>query len=135
MAPRRATPRRSVLAVAAAALLLSACGGSDTDAETSGSPTGSATPTSPPQAEELARVPVGGEPIGIASGFDSVWVVNSEFESDGEPSVSRIDPAKGTVVATIPVGTVPLEVAIGFDSVWVSNSEDDTVSRIDPATN
>ena len=79
-------------------------------------------------------MPVGGEPIGIAAGFDSVWVVNSEFDSGDEPSVSRIDPAEGAVTATILVGTVPLEVAVAFDSVWVSNSEDDTVSRIDPAT-
>ena len=80
-------------------------------------------------------MPVGGEPIGIVEGFGSVWVVNSEFDSGGAPSVSRIDPASATVVATIPVGAVPLEAAVAFDAVWVSNSEDDTVSRIDPATN
>jgi DNA-binding beta-propeller fold protein YncE len=128
MASRRTASRRSVLAVAAV-LLLRACGGSDPEAGTS---TPSATQGSPPQLEELARVSVGGEPIGIASGFDSVWVVNSEFDSGGEPSVSRIDPTESAVVATIPVGSVPLEVAVAFDSVWVSNSEDDTVSRIDP---
>ncbi len=80
-------------------------------------------------------MPVGGEPIGIVEAFGSVWVVNSEFDSGGTPSVSRIDPASASVEATVPVGAVPLEVAAAFGAVWVSNSEDDTVSRIDPATN
>ncbi len=78
---------------------------------------------------------VGGEPIGIVEGFGSIWVVNSEFESGGTPSVSRIDPATDSVVATIPIGAVPLEAVTAFGPVWVSNSEDDTVSRIDPSTN
>jgi hypothetical protein len=42
-------------------------------------------------------VEVGGEPIGIASGFGSIWVVNSEFLSGEQPSLSRIDTAEGTV--------------------------------------
>ena len=75
---------------------------------------------------------VGGEPIGITEGFGSVWVVNSEFLSGGEPAVYRIDPATNVVTATIPVGDVPLETTAGFGSIWVSNSESDTVSRIDP---
>jgi hypothetical protein len=73
MAFRRTTLRRSVLA-AAVVLLLGACDGSDPEAGSSASSAPSATPTSPPQLEELARVSVGGEPIGMATGFDSVWV-------------------------------------------------------------
>jgi YVTN family beta-propeller protein len=39
------------------------------------------------------------------------------------------------VVAVIPVGDHPEGISIGDGSVWVANVEDDTVSRIDPATN
>jgi YVTN family beta-propeller protein len=88
-----------------------------------------------PLLEVIARVPVGAEQIGIVEGFGSIWVVNSEFDGGGTPSVSRIDPATASVEATIPVGAVPLEAAAAFDAVWVSNSEDDTITRIDPATN
>ena len=89
----------------------------------------------PPVLEVVARVPVGGEPIGIVEGFGSVWVVNSEFDSGGTPSVSRVDPAVASVEATVSVGALPLEVAAAFGAIWVTNSEDDTVSRIDPAKN
>ena len=88
----------------------------------------------PSTVDAIATIPVGGEPIGITGGFGSVWVVNSEFQSGGKPSVSRIDPATNAVTATIPVGEVPLETIAGFGSIWVSNSESDTVSRIDPET-
>jgi YVTN family beta-propeller protein len=39
------------------------------------------------------------------------------------------------VVNTIPVGDHPEGLSVGSGAVWVANLEDDTVSRIDPATN
>jgi YVTN family beta-propeller protein len=124
--------RRSVVPFLVFSSLISACGGAEDGATRSSSP--SATPAAP-LLEVLARVPVGAEPIGIVEGFGSIWVVNSEFDSGGTPSVSRIEPASASVKATVPVGAVPLEIAAAFGAVWVSNSEDDTVTRIDPATN
>ncbi len=76
---------------------------------------------------------VGAEPIGVAAGEGSIWVVSSEFRSGGDPALYRVDPQSDEVVATIPLGAVPLEVAVGEGAVWVSNSEDDTVTKIDPA--
>jgi hypothetical protein len=80
-----------------------------------------------------ATIEVGADPIGIASGEGSLWVVDAEINAK-RGSVSRIDPTSGEVLATIRVGTVPLEVVVGEGSVWVSNSADDTVSRIDPSS-
>ena len=71
--------RRSVVALLALSLVGVSCGGEEGGATPSPSP--SATPAGPPVLEVVARVPVGGEPIGIVEGFGSVWVVNSEFDS------------------------------------------------------
>jgi len=49
--------------------------------------------------------------------------------------VTRIDPASGKVLADIPVPSEPHRVAYGAGAVWVSNWHDNSVSRIDPATN
>ncbi len=98
---------------------------------TSAAPTGaSGTETA---AEIEAEIAVEADPIGIASGEGSLWVVNARID-DPTGSVSRIDPASGEVLATIEVGAIPLEVAVGEGGVWVSNAGDDTVSVIDPST-
>jgi YVTN family beta-propeller protein len=76
------------------------------------------------------RFLVGGFPVGVATGFGSVWVA----ERDGD-NVRRIDPVTGRTHQVIAVGHVPSDVAVGRDSVWVTNHCDGTVSRIDPATN
>jgi hypothetical protein len=52
-----------------------------------------------------------------------------------ERSVARIDLASGKVVADISVPSEPHRVAYGAGAVWVGNWHDDSVSRIDPATN
>jgi hypothetical protein len=92
--------KRTAASFAAIVLACAACseGGAGDDGA-SASPTGSVSPTpsGPPEVEVLASVEVGGEPIGIASGFGSIWVVNSEFLSGEQPSLSRIDTAEGTV--------------------------------------
>lgn len=127
---------RSFAALAIAGVFaLGACSGAETEpSDTGGAPEPApASPSSPVNLVQ-AEIAVGGEPIGIAVGEGSVWVVNSEFAGGGPGSVSRIDPATNEVVATIEVGAVPLEVAVGEGSVWVSNADDDTVSRIDPTT-
>jgi YVTN family beta-propeller protein len=49
--------------------------------------------------------------------------------------VARLDLASGTVGADIPVPSEPHRVAWGAGAVWVGNWHDDSVSRIDPATN
>ena len=90
----------------------------------------------PPSGDAIveATIEVGADPIGIAAGEGSLWVVNAEINAE-RGSVSRVDPESGEVLATVGVGAVPLEVAVGEGSVWVSNSGDDTVSRINPSSN
>ena len=102
---------RSALIASCAILLVVSCGGgSDASTATAGVGLDVVPGSQDPQLEILQRVATGGEPIGITEGFGSIWVVNSEFRSGGEPSVTRIDPATGAVVASIGVGDVPLEV-------------------------
>jgi YVTN family beta-propeller protein len=50
-------------------------------------------------------------------------------------SVAVIDPAKNRVTAVVPVGSTPVSIAAGPNSVWFVNADDQTVSRIDPASN
>ena len=49
-------------------------------------------------------------------------------------AVGVIDP-KGAIAGEIPVGVAPGGVAAGLGAVWVSNTGENTVSRIDSATN
>lgn len=70
----------------------------------------------------------GGEPISLAVGFDSVWVVDRQGSA-----VLRLDMESGTI--RIPVGARPGDVAVGDRWVWVTNETSDTVSRVDPQTN
>jgi YVTN family beta-propeller protein len=51
------------------------------------------------------------------------------------PSPTATLPPAGEVVATIPTGNGPRSILITEDAVWVTNTEDNTVARIDPATN
>jgi DNA-binding beta-propeller fold protein YncE len=50
-------------------------------------------------------------------------------------TVTRIDPASGKVVVNIPVPSEPHRVAYGAGAAWVDNWHDNSISRIDPATN
>src|SRR5262245_38573121 len=112
----------------ASLVALFACGASGTTTSAI-----SPTPTRSTHVQVLHRVRTGAGPIGIASAFGSVWVVNSEFRVHDRGSVTRIDPTTGRVLATITVGSVPLETTSAAGSIWVSNSGDGTVSRIDPS--
>ena len=50
-------------------------------------------------------------------------------------AVGVIDPDSGKVVSDIPIGSAPAGVAVGLGSVWVANTNDNTVTRIELATN
>jgi YVTN family beta-propeller protein len=78
----------------------------------------------------VGRIHVGKDPLAVAVGEGSAWVVNS-----GDGTVSRIDPASRKVTATIPVGKDPAAIAVGGGMVWVADPPTHTVVRIDPASN
>jgi YVTN family beta-propeller protein len=75
-------------------------------------------------------IPVGLDPRGITTGFDSVWVGLA-----GSNQVVRINPSTNAVTNQIGVGNAPGSLAVSADAVWVVNTLDDTVSRINPDTN
>jgi YVTN family beta-propeller protein len=83
----------------------------------------------------IATVEVGVQPIAIAVGEGSVWVVDQ-----GRQRLQRIDPIGGVIAASIPVGFLPTGVAVGEGSIWVvslsaAGVDGPALSRIDPATN
>ena len=76
------------------------------------------------------EVRVGAGATGLALGFGSAWVSNTE-----DRTVLRIDEATLEVTETIKVGASPGTVAVSETGVWVADTDDETVSMIDPATN
>jgi YVTN family beta-propeller protein len=78
----------------------------------------------------VETIPVGDGPMGVVTGFGSVWVADH-----GAAAVSRIDPDTNRVVATIRVGRGPGHVATGYGAVWVTDDQDEALWRIDPRTN
>ena len=64
--------------------------------------------------DEVARVALTGQPVAVAVGAGSAWVV------DADGVVSRIDPATNTVSATITIGGAPHGIAVFGDQVWVA---------------
>jgi virginiamycin B lyase len=85
-----------------------------------------------PGSPDAETIPLGTGcgPLGIATGFGSVWVVCYWQEQ-----LLRIDPRTRRIVARIPIGDGPLGVSTGAGSVWVTNRDSRTVSRIDPRKN
>ncbi len=77
----------------------------------------------------VSAVAVGSGPGKVASGFESVWVVN-EYAS----TISRIDPVSGTSQDTIHVDADPTAIAIDRGSVWVTSSGTRQLDRINPQT-
>jgi streptogramin lyase len=69
-------------------------------------------------------------PLGIATGFRSVWVV-CYWSSE----LVRIDERTLAVVAHVALGPGPLDVSTGAGSVWATSRESHEVARIDPRTN
>jgi len=72
---------------------------------------------------------VGGRPVGLASGFGSVWVAVSD-----QALVLRLSPADGSVQGTVAVGDTPLRLAVARAGVWVSEFRAGTVSLLDPGS-
>jgi hypothetical protein len=73
-----------VLALAGALVFLSNCsidGGGGDGTSVTVDPTLSTEPTGPQPAEIEATVEVGADPIGIAAGEGSLWVVNAETDA------------------------------------------------------
>jgi len=108
MAMERGAPRLTALALAGL-LVFAACADRDAAGERDviapTDPTASTGPTGPQHAQVEATIEVGADPIGIAAGEGSLWVVNADINAK-RGSVSRIDPASGEVLATIGVGAV-----------------------------
>jgi DNA-binding SARP family transcriptional activator/DNA-binding beta-propeller fold protein YncE len=69
-------------------------------------------------------------PLGIDTGFGSVWVV-----CYWDRRLVRIDARTRRIVARVPIGSGPLGVAAGAGGVWVTNRDSRTVSRVDPRSN
>jgi YVTN family beta-propeller protein len=69
-------------------------------------------------------------PLGIATGFGSVWVV-----CYWDRRLVRIDARTRRIVTRVPIGSGSLGVAAGGGSVWVTNRDSRGVTRIDPRSN
>ena len=70
----------------------------------------------------------GAGPIGVAVGFASVWVVNSDA------TLQRFNPVsfEEGPLRTYPVARRPGGIATGEGAVWYSSAGDDIVTRLDP---
>ena len=77
----------------------------------------------------VKRIPLTGEPAGIAVGREGVWVTN---KSTGQ--LLLIAPGLNRVVWSPSIGADPAGIALGAGNVWVANTADGTVSRLDLAT-
>jgi serine/threonine-protein kinase len=109
----------AALAIAAAGLVVTACGGA----------AGSETASSLPAPHAKAQVRVGGAPVAVATGAGGVWVVDNAGSR-----VIELDPSGARPVGRpMAVGAGPESIAIGEGYVWVA-SGDGTVTRIDPKT-
>jgi DNA-binding beta-propeller fold protein YncE len=84
----------------------------------------------------LTTVTVQNEPTDLAVGVDGdIWVANNVGVPGEGNSISRIDVGTNVVVATIPSGRTPQALAVTPDGDLWSANRDDTISRIDDATN
>lgn len=74
----------------------------------------------------VATIPVGTRPIGVAAGFDHIFVTNGD-----DDSLSVIDAKTNTPINTVKVGACPAGVATDPQGgVFVANSGDGTVSLL-----
>ncbi|MGH2455472.1 MAG: hypothetical protein ACRDHD_04350 [Candidatus Limnocylindria bacterium] len=79
--------------------------------------------------ESLMRIPLGGQPSGLAVTANAVWVaVESAHET------VRVDPTTGEIVARLATGTQPVWVAATDHWAWVMHAEGDAV-LLDASTN
>lgn len=94
---------------------------------------------SPAYPSEVATVPVGSQPTGIAydAARGEVFVTNEGVSPSWAGNVSVINDTNDTVVATIPVGSYPVGAAYDRSKgeVFVSNDDTSNVSVINDTTN
>ena len=82
----------------------------------------------PATRQVVARIPLGQNPISVAVGEGSVWVL------DKDGSVRRIDPVTNKVTVIKGVAQDPRGIAVGQGAVWVADGTEDVVRKIDPAS-
>ena len=97
-------------------------------------------PADPSSLTVVATIPVDLDgpkvdgPDDIAYGAGSLWVaVLADRDAEPASQVVRIDPATGAVIGRFGVGR-PGTMTFAGGAVWVSNFTEDTVTRIDAAT-
>jgi YVTN family beta-propeller protein len=73
--------------------------------------------------------------VGVAVGLLATRGGGTEASAAVSGNAVGVFDADGDIVSEIEVGDTPSEVAATRDAVWVTNTTDNTVSRIDPATN
>ena len=117
-------------------ILASACGHGTAGVVVSGSPSPQTSVAQPSPSvavgrDILAVIEVGGEPVDVATGFGSMWVIDN-----ANGSVARISPRTNAVAATIELPKAhPGGLAVAGDGVWVIDDRDPYAWRIDAATN
>jgi len=95
-------------------------------------PFGAIVKIDPSTLEIQDTIDVGGLPVAIAVDGSAVWVAT---EGDLlEPQLVRLSPDAGSIVTEIDIAR-PSDLALGAGAVWVTNDLNNTVSRVDPASN
>ena len=69
-------------------------------------------------------------PSAVVFAAGSLWATK-----DDERALLRIDPTSHRVLHTIPLGISPFLMAAGGGSIWITDYSDDSVARVDIATN
>ena len=64
----------------------------------------------------------------VAAGQGAIWV------GRGAGEIARVDPKRNQMVAKVPVGNGPVAIAAGAGGVWIADEVDNSLSRIDPAS-
>jgi hypothetical protein len=120
--------------VAVAILLVAAVTGAVAVAARQAARPGPATtgPALAPPGTVTATIAVPGRPTGVAVGAGAVWVTTGGVRGT---RVVRIDPASNRLVASVAVPDGSTRLAVGAGAVWVVSLSDNSVSRIDPASN
>jgi YVTN family beta-propeller protein len=72
------------------------------------------------------KIPLGGNPVAIASGPHELWVAEA-----GDKALIRIDAGSGIPTQTVSLADRPSAVAVGYGAVWVASHDAGTVTEID----
>jgi len=81
----------------------------------------------PRTSKAVATVPGFQTPVGLATGFGSLWVSDLDLQA-----IYRVNQQARRIVASVPVGGVPIEIATGFGSLWVADATG-RILRIQPS--